>query len=143
MDNYRTVNLLDVASLERAQAGKVYPAGSTIIQISATRGQTIYLEEAGEVESHYVVIVPEVECDPYYLYIVIERAMPWFCHTYQNGLNIVPSEFKHLKIGWHNLADQKKIARMLRTVAGMERRQEEAIDQARMVKKDYLQNMFV
>lgn len=139
--NGKGVRLLDVADLERAAAGKAYPAGSTTVQISATRGQTHFLEEDTEVEPHYVVITPKVECDPFYLHQVIDKEMPSFCRRHQNGLNIVPSEFKHLWICWHDIDDQKRVAKALRMMLEAELHSERMITAFEKLKKDMLKDM--
>lgn len=44
---YEEVLLGDVAEYARAKQGHIYPAGTSTIQISATRGQVGYLTEPG------------------------------------------------------------------------------------------------
>ena len=53
----RTVNITELANIERS-SGKVYPAGCTLIQVSATRGQVLYHAEEAEIPSHYAVFFP-------------------------------------------------------------------------------------
>lgn len=43
-DNFECVKLEDVAEFGRAKAGYIYPAGTSTIQISATKGQIDFLE---------------------------------------------------------------------------------------------------
>ena len=42
-DNH-VVNLLDIATIERSKKNKTYKKGSILIQLSATKGQMIYLD---------------------------------------------------------------------------------------------------
>ena len=44
---YEEVKLEDVAEFARAKQGYTYPAGTSTIQISATRGQVGYLTKPG------------------------------------------------------------------------------------------------
>ena len=53
---YETMKLGDIAEWERAKKGFVYPAGCTIIQVSATKGEVHYLTKKSEVEPKYVVV---------------------------------------------------------------------------------------
>ena len=61
MINAKTVRckLPDVATYERAKKGKVYPKGCTLLQVSATKGQLVYLHEDQTVDSKYCVIEPD------------------------------------------------------------------------------------
>ena len=44
----KTVNITELANIERS-SGKVYPAGCTLIQVSATRWQVLYHAEQAEI----------------------------------------------------------------------------------------------
>lgn len=140
--NYKIKKLVDVASYERAITGKVYPRGTTLIQISATRGQTIYLDNARKVESHYVAVIPE-EVDPYYLYIVITKAIPDFCRRYQTGLNIQAKSFDAMEVEIHDLPTQRIVAAKYKAMEEAEKKIEKEIKSLEEIKKYMLANLFV
>ena len=94
----RQLLLLDIATIERARENVVYPIGVTIVQISATRGQTEYINKPSKLGSHYVVLRPTIDISPKYFYLAIENSVPKFLHSYQNGLNVKVEDFKHMKI---------------------------------------------
>ena len=82
----RNVKLSEVADFERAKAGKEYPAGSILLQISATKGQ-LFFHRGGQVESRYAVITPK-GIHPYYLYCAMQVKIESFMAKYQTGLNL-------------------------------------------------------
>lgn len=141
--NYKIMNLTDVANYERATIGKTYKAGSTIVQVSATQGQSIYLHKDQEVESKYVVISAKVEILPYYLYVVIQKAMPDFCNKYQTGLNIQAEAFEMMKIEVHGKEAQEIIAKYYRLIEEAEEKEVQAINALMDVKANLLSKMFV
>lgn len=139
------VGLLDVATVERAKSGKVYPAGSILIQVSATNGKLRMIEAPAEVEQKYAVI--EVAGDrvsaPYLLF-VLEMEMPGFLRRYQTTMNIQMDVFKHLRFEIHNERDTQdeivKVFAMLDDrIDGIERE----IDGLKEFKKWHLDAMFV
>lgn len=98
-----TVKLLDIASIERAKREKLYPAGSILIQVSATKGQMKILDVPQEVETKYAVI--QLNADkvlPAYLFFVLNMVMPRFLCLYQTTINIQIDVFKHLELEIHN-----------------------------------------
>ena len=56
---YEVVKLEDVAEYARAKQGKIYPAGKSTLQISATRGGIGFLSEPGYVHTKNVAIIPQ------------------------------------------------------------------------------------
>lgn len=97
--------LLDVCTVERAKPGKLYKAGSTILQISATKGQVIYLAEDMEVEPKYAVCTPVDGVDGWILYNFMFSTVRDFCYTYQAGLNISMNDLKFWNIPFPIIAD--------------------------------------
>lgn len=138
-----TVKLTDIAKYERATKGKMYKAGTVLVQVSATRGQTLILEKDSTVESHYVAIEPIIQIIPYYLFLIIEMAIPEFVERYQTGINIQADAFNFMKLRMHtNLAVQAEI------VEGVMKRErlvvltEQVIENLQNVKKNMLDSMF-
>ena len=48
--------ITEVAEVERAVKGKVYPAGCTLIALSATKPEPEYAPDSGEIETRYAGI---------------------------------------------------------------------------------------
>lgn len=110
MDNYsfrcRRVLLPEVASVERAVRGKIYPAQTIFIQVSASRRagleQWHISREAGEIENKFAVLIPRTGFDPYYLLIALERGAPEFMHKYVGtNINIQLDALKLYEFDYH------------------------------------------
>lgn len=103
---------LDVAVWERAKKNKVYPAGCTLLQVSASKGETLFLSGPSKVESKYCVITPDMQqIDPHYFYIVLKKELPDYLKKMQTGLNIVPSILDTMPLCWHTDPEvQRQIA---------------------------------
>lgn len=109
--------LTDIAIIERAKKGRIYPAGTCYIQVSATKGQIGILEEDGTVESKYAVILPQIEVAPLYFKMALERNAPYFCARYQANINIQVSDFSFFEIELHDDYEfQVQIAEILAQV---------------------------
>ncbi len=105
----KTVNLLDVAELEaRAQKDRIYPAGSILVQVSATKGDIMYLRQAGKVENKYAVILPKPDYHGFYLFSIFRKFYPLFFEKYRQGLNLVPEDLKHFCFKVHTNEEQRK-----------------------------------
>ncbi|EFR61327.1 hypothetical protein LBJG_01616 [Lactobacillus jensenii 1153] len=76
------------ATIERAKAKKVYPKGTVVIQISATRGQCGMLTSSGEVGSQYACIQFKPYIDSFTGWMKVKQEIPRWRHKYQEGLNI-------------------------------------------------------
>lgn len=81
--------LKDIATIERAKKGKDYPEGVTLVQLSATRGQT-HLHEGGEVKSHFAVVRVKKDSKvlPTFLYIYVKETIERNLEAVRTGLNI-------------------------------------------------------
>ena len=94
---YKKVKLLDVASVERARNKKCQIC-ATIVQISATRGQVEYVDEAKTIESKYVVLKPCDKLDSKYFYFAVKNSADEFFYKFQTGLNMKVENFKHMEL---------------------------------------------
>lgn len=94
---YKKVKLLDIASIERAK-NKEYCPGVTIVQISATRGQVEYVDEARKIRNQYVVLKPCDKFDSKYFYFAVKNSADEFFYKFQTGLNMKIEEFKHMEL---------------------------------------------
>ncbi len=82
------MKLSDIATIERARKGKLYPPRSFGIQLSASRGQTEWFEDGGEVEAKYgVVTVDESIVNAKLVYHYVKETMPKYRRVIQTGIN--------------------------------------------------------
>lgn len=88
---------MDIASIECA-TNKEYPSGVTIVQVSATRGQVEYVNEAKTIESKYVVLKPCDKFDSKYFYFAVKNSADEFFYKFQTGLNMKVEDFKHMEL---------------------------------------------
>lgn len=140
---HKNVELLKIADIERSKKGKVYKKGSILIQLSATKGQMVYLEKDSEVESKYGILSVKDGINTKYLYYILTMTMPQFLSIYQTGLNIVPDVFKHMKIEVHtDRRVQDDIAKLFDKLDEIETKYQEEIMKWKDVKSYHLDNMF-
>ena len=110
LKEWELVKLEDVAEWEPAKVGKIYPAGTSTLQISATRGQIGFLPIGGEVETKNVAIIPCAGIDPKYFNITMQATIDEFMAKYATGLNIKEKDIGNFPIYLHNTETQKAIA---------------------------------
>lgn len=82
------LKLKHVAEIERAKKGKVYPKGTIIIQLSATKGQTGLLTSNGEVGSQYAAILLKEWIEPTFAFYQLKERIPRHFKRVQEGLNV-------------------------------------------------------
>ncbi len=145
LKKHKRIRLLDIADVERSKKGIIYPAGTIAIQVSATKGDTIFLEESSEIEpSKYAIIKPKKEVKDYYLYSAIIREISKFLSRYIQNINISIDDFKHFEIDYHeNLETQQEIVNTMRTLDDAIKLQEGIIEKNKIIKKNLLNDMFV
>lgn len=119
LKNYKTAKITEVADiLGRPKKGVIYPKGCIGIQVSASKGDTVYLEYNQEVDSKYVVIKPRGIVS-YYLYLIVQRSMPVFLERYRQGLNISAHDIRHMDVTYHlDTETQAHIALLMRMMEG-------------------------
>ena len=138
----RTVNITELAKIERS-SGKVYPAGCTLIQVSATRGQVLYHGEEAEIPAKYAVITANDKVLPKYLYHMISFQADAFFHAIQTGLNIQIDSLNEMKLKIHaDLEKQAEIVRYLDVIEKMESKEEATIELLKQAKQTNLSDMF-
>lgn len=140
---YTNYELSDVAEFERAKKDHIYPAGSSLIQVSATNGQILFLDYAQAVEEKYVVIIPQAGIDMKYFNIVLQKNVAYFCAKYQATLNIQINDLAHFPIQLHNLETQQAIAKMFSFIEDKEQETQENINNIQNLKKHMLRSMMV
>lgn len=137
-----TVRLSEIAKWERAKAGKTYPEGCTLLQISATRGQLVYQDHAGPVDSKYAVIEP-VGVSGFYLFCLLESQMPEFLKTHQTGLNIRPEVLNEMTVRHYpDPTIQTEIELRMRCKDKEIRLEEKQLEKLQQIKVFLLENCF-
>ena len=132
-----------VASLEEIKKNDyTYKKGSILIQLSATKGQMIYLDDDTKVDSKYGVFeVNKDKVEPRYLYYVLKMSMPDFLTRYQTGLNIKPEIFDSFKVKVHRSLEVQKIIVKILDSFNVELEEKE-IEKYKKIKEYHLDNMF-
>lgn len=145
LKEHKKMNLLDLVDIERAKKNKIYPMGSILIQLSATRGQMEYMESSGEVDTKFGVMqIKDTNINPKYLFFILNVEMEKFLSVYQTGLNIVPDVFKFMKIEIHtDMMIQIQIAKMFNELEDIEKNYQKEIERWKDVKQFHLANMFI
>lgn len=117
--NYKKFKITEVADiLGRPKKNQMYPEGCICLQVSASKGELLYLDTSQQVDAKYVVIQPR-NVIPFYLYLMIEKAMPEFLYKYRQGLNISARDIKHMEVVCHtDVETQALIAMMFTSING-------------------------
>lgn len=139
----KLIKITELARIERS-SGKVYPAGCTLIQVSATNGQALYHAEEAEVPAKYAVVTANDKVLPKYLYHMISFQADAFFHAIQTGLNIQMDTLNEMKLKIHtDLEKQAEIIRYLDVIEKMEAKEEATIELLKQAKQTHLSEMFV
>ena len=144
----RQVKLYDVARVERAVTGKIYPAGTVYIQVSACRRADLeqfrITKEAGTLEGKFAAIIPIRPVIPEYLQIALENSAEEFMRRYVgSNINIQMSAFDHFTLKWQDdLEAQQFMVDSLAAIRyGMEAEESE-INRLQAMKQYFLDAMF-
>ena len=140
---YEVVKLEDVAEYARAKQGKLYLAGTTTLQISATRGDIGFLYEPGYIHTKNVAIIPQTGIDPLYFNIAMQRNIDLFMHKYATGINIQEHEVGKFPIYLHDYETQKAIVAMFRQLEHEMEVERDTVNALKDLKSNMLKNMFV
>lgn len=108
------VKLTEICEIERVKKDKLYPKDTILIQVSATQGDTILLEEAQECESKYVALTPKIDYEPVFLFESIKLSMDSFLERYKTGPNIQVEAFKFFDVKMVPLKKQRKMVKLIR-----------------------------
>ena len=138
----KTVNITELANIERS-SGKVYPAGCTLIQVSATNGQVLYHIEEAEIPAKHAVVTANDKVLPKYLYHMISFQAGRFIHTVQTRLNIQMDSLSEMKLKIHtDFQKQAEIVKYLDVIEKMEVSEETTIELLKQAKQTNLSEMF-
>lgn len=134
--------LTDVADVERARKGVLYPKGTVYIQVSATHGQVHQLHEEGTIETKYAIIKPKIDIYMPYFKIAFERCVPEFLARYQSTINIQMSDFSFFEIDLHpDPKTQMEIVSLLQKCNEAEDVEKDIVEQLKTLKKIALSKM--
>ncbi len=141
---HSVVNIYDIADIERAVKGKNYPAGCTLIPLSAaTSTPNKYMEEPGAVETRYAVAIPKGGVNSKYLFIAIERAYERFKYRYMTTINMQFGQLKHLELDYHEDGEvQDEIVRMVQEAERLEMKEQAIVEHLQAQKKYFMGTMF-
>lgn len=142
-NGYKRVRLTDIAAVERVKKGIVYKANTIFIQVSASKGQTIIIDNDMEMGTQYVSVIPKIDINAKYLKISIDNEMEQFLQKYQTGLNIQVDTFKHIYIYIPDKETQEYIVNSLMAINQEIEQEEKEIQLYKSMKYYYLRNMFV
>lgn len=133
----RTRNIKEIARFERANKSKIYGKGATLIQVSATKGEILQLEEDGMVESKYVVVESKGKILPDYLFFAIKHAFPPFFQKWRTGMNLQVSNIAKLEIRFDDDVEvQKQFIQEIQAILKLKKAYEEEIKAYEDIKKD-------
>lgn len=145
----RMRSVTEIATVERAVAKKIYPAGTTLIRMSAVKGYLEdavlkYVEEPGEIDSKYCCIVPDENViRPRILFELIGTALDEYMHTYVSGKNIRAKDFRFLEIPVLPMAEQIELEKELNRLDEEERQTQKLITALKDFEAIMLDHMFV
>lgn len=145
----RMRSVTEIATVERAVAKKIYPAGTTLFRMSAVKGYLEdavlkYVEEPGEIDSKYCCIVPDENViRPRILFELIGTALDEYMHTYVSGKNIQAKDFRFLEIPVLPMAEQIELEKELNRLDEEERQTQKLITALKDFEAIMLDHMFV
>ena len=145
----RMRSIVEIATVERAVAKKIYPAGTTLIRMSAVKGYMEdavlkYVEEPGEIDSKYCCIVPDENIiRPRVMFELIGTVLDEYMHTYVSGMNIQAKDFRFLEIPVAPMAEQIELEKQLNRLDEEEKRTQKLITALKDFKTIMLDHMFV
>lgn len=144
----RTVRLIDVARVERAVTGKIYPAGTVYIQVSACRRADLeqfrITKEAGTLEGKFAAIIPIRPVIPEYLQITLENSAEEFMRRYVGtNINIQMSAFNNFTLRWQDdLEAQRFVADSLSAIQRGLEAEEGEINRLQAMKQFFREALF-
>lgn len=140
----RRYKLTDIANVERARNGIIYPKWTTYIQVSATHGQVHQLQKAGTIETKYATIIPKIDIYMPYFKIAFERCVPEFLAKYQSTINIQMGDFSFFGIDLHaDIKTQFEIVSLMKKCDEAKKAEEDIVGQLKTIKKIALSKMMI
>lgn len=149
-NKYRSTSvcLTDIADVDRAQKGKIYPAGTIYVQVSATPKYTDeiwnILKQSGELPGKFAVISPKIEIIPAYLVLALTKnTAEWQTRFIGDAINISMELFKDLKVVYHpDIQAQAEILRKISVVDKTIEFESQQVELNKEAKSFFLLKMF-
>jgi restriction endonuclease S subunit len=149
-NKYRSTSvcLTDIADVDRAQKGKIYPAGTIYVQVSATPKYTDeiwnILKQSGELPGKFAVIFPKIEIIPAYLVLALTRnTAEWQARYIGDAINISMDLFKDLTVIYHpDIQAQAEILRKISVVDKTIEFESQQVELNKEAKSFFLLKMF-
>ena len=149
-NKYRSTSvcLTDIADVDRAQKGKIYPAGTIYVQVSATPKYTDeiwnILKQSGELPGKFAVIFPKIEIIPAYLVLALTKnTAEWQTRFIGDAINISMELFKDLKVVYHpEIEVQTEVLRKISVVDKAIEFESQQVKLNKEAKSFFLQKMF-
>lgn len=135
-----TYKLSEIATIVRARTGEIYPKGSTLIQVSATRGTVGYLDKDSAVGEQYAVVTPSDKVNAKYLHSMIDKGIHKFLAKYQQGLNVPFESISLMQIDVYKEHDT--IGKNIEIIEREEIKVQKEIEILQAMKKRFLKDMF-
>lgn len=136
--------LKDVATFERVKKDKFYKKGTSLIQISATKGEIYFLESNKCSETKNVAIMCDTDIlDPRYFNICLHANIGYFLNKYKEGINVKEKDIGNILIQVRNFETQKCLVDMFSNVDTQIEITERKINTISELKKLFLSDMFV
>lgn len=137
-------NIYDICDvIERAKKGKIYPAGTVLIQLDATKGEVLRLLENETVDTKYACLIPKENENAEYFFRVIEGTIDGFCETYQTGINLQFDVLKNYNVEYSkNEDEQKSFCERISKLDDLINFEEGLIEGWQNTKKYFLEKMF-
>ena len=138
----KEVLITKLCNIERAEAGKIYKAGTCYIKLSAVDEFVGQIKEAGVIDNRYAVMEPITEMNTDYMYIAIARSFPKFLRRYRTTINLQFQALKNFTVIWHE--DEKEQKYVVETMKKIQKEidlVERQIEDEKELKRWYLRKM--
>lgn len=144
LNRYSLVRIRDICAWERSKKNKIYPAGCWCVQVSATRGQMLYIDKSQTVDSKYCVFWLTTDLYlPEYAYMMFEKNLPDFLIRTQTGLNIKPEIFYEYALNLHgDIETQRGLVKTMRYIDERITEEQRYVEILKELKRYHLGKMF-
>ena len=141
----KRVNLFDICDVERMKEGKTYPAGTILVQLSASSNteHPVYSPNEMQGDGKYAACVVKDGSNPKYIFLAMDREYPAFKAKYQTTINTQFDMLRFFGFEIHtDLVTQNRIALFVDVCDKIERVLCEGTEKRKDMKKYMLGNMF-
>lgn len=141
----RRVRLCDIAEIKKSNKGEIYPKGSILFGVSASKSSDIfYLKEDSEVGEKFAVAQIDEKYNSFYVFNAIFKIYKQWFEVHKQNINLPFDELKNLKFEIEtDRKKQDKIAQKLMQLEKMIEKEEKTIEIFKNIKKVMLRDMFI